>query len=78
MLDALPRRIGRIGAELGREMALRMPVSSFCRSAIACTGVELVNGSPCIWDIRMIKTEAEIAHISLYLPDRQRRLCGAA
>ncbi|RWK52306.1 MAG: aminopeptidase P family protein, partial [Mesorhizobium sp.] len=30
-LDSLPKRFGRIGAELGREMAIRMPVSDFLK-----------------------------------------------
>lgn len=61
-LGGLPRRHGRIGAELGREMALRMPVKDFLelRGRLAS---ELVDGSPCIWEIRMVKSEAEIACI---------------
>jgi Xaa-Pro dipeptidase len=65
-LAGLPRRWGRIGAELGREMALRMPVAQFLelRSAVP---VELADGSPCLWEIRMAKTEAEV--------ERIRRIC---
>jgi Xaa-Pro dipeptidase len=61
-LEALPRRFGKIGAEMGREMALRMPVSEF----LALRGMvssEIVDGTPCLWDIRMVKTAAEIEHI---------------
>lgn len=66
-LSGLPRRFGRIGAELGREMALRMPVAQFLalRPLVAS---EIVDGSPCLWEIRRVKTEAEI--------DRIRRICG--
>jgi len=66
-LSGTPRRFGRIGAELGREMALRMPVAQFLelRSRVS---PELADGAPCIWEIRMVKTEAEI--------DRIRRICG--
>lgn len=63
-LRALPRRFGRIGAEIGREMALRMPVSDYLRLPALLPGIELVDGSPAIWDARMIKTEAEVARIS--------------
>jgi Xaa-Pro aminopeptidase len=62
VLDALPRRFGRIGAELGREMALRMPVIDLLRLR-DMLGRDLVDGTPAIWAMRMIKTEAEIDHI---------------
>ncbi len=68
-LSGLTRRSGRIGAELGREMSLRMPVTQFLdlRSRVPA---ELADGSPCIWEIRMVKTEAEV--------ERIRRICGIA
>jgi Xaa-Pro dipeptidase len=62
-LERLPRRFGKIGAEMGREMALRMPVTEF----LALRGMlasEIVDGTPCLWEIRMVKTEAEIEHIN--------------
>jgi Xaa-Pro dipeptidase len=61
-IEALPRKFGRIGAEIGREMALRMPVEDF----LALRGIlnsTVADGSPCIWEIRMVKTAAEIEHI---------------
>jgi Xaa-Pro aminopeptidase len=63
VLEALPRRFGRIGFELGREHSLRMPVTQFLDLRQALPGILLVNGSPSIWEIRMVKTEAEIAHV---------------
>lgn len=68
-LSGVPRRFGRVGAELGREMSLRMPVTQFLelRSRVPA---ELADGSPCIWDIRVVKTEAEI--------ERIRRICRIA
>jgi Xaa-Pro aminopeptidase len=62
-LESLPRRFGKIGAEMGREMALRMPVSEF----LALRGMlasEIIDGTPCLWEIRMVKTAAEIEHIN--------------
>ncbi len=62
-LESLPRRFGKIGAEMGREMALRMPVSEF----LALRGMlasEIADGTPCLWEIRMVKTAAEIEHIN--------------
>lgn len=68
-LEGLPRRFGRIGAELGREMSLRMPVVDFLRLRDSL-GSEIVDGSPSIWEMRMVKTDAEIDHI--------RYICGIA
>jgi Xaa-Pro dipeptidase len=61
-IESLPRKHGKVGAEMGREMALRMPVAEFLQLR-GSLGLSLGNGSPCIWEIRMVKTEAEIAHI---------------
>lgn len=61
-IEGLPRKHGKVGAEMGREMALRMPVAEFLQLR-GSLGSSLENGSPCIWEIRMVKTEAEIAHI---------------
>lgn len=61
-LEELPKRFGRIGAELGREMSLRMPVIDLLKLRDSMAS-ELVDGSPAIWDMRMIKTAAEIVHI---------------
>jgi Xaa-Pro aminopeptidase len=62
-LSGLPRRYGQIGAELGREMSLRMPVIEFLALRDLLHGISLSNGTPCLWEIRMIKTEAEVAHL---------------
>jgi Xaa-Pro dipeptidase len=61
-LAGLPRKFGRIGAELGREMSLRMPVIDLFRLRDKL-GSEIVDGSPTIWESRMVKTDAEIARI---------------
>lgn len=63
VLAQLPRRFGRVGAELGREMALRMPVVQLEDLRSHLPGLEFADGSPCIWQTRMIKTPAEIARI---------------
>lgn len=62
VLEALPRRFGRVGAELGREMAIRMPVVDLYRLREGMS-TEMVDGSPAIWAMRMVKTDAEIDHI---------------
>ncbi|MGI6246886.1 MAG: M24 family metallopeptidase [Pseudochelatococcus sp.] len=68
-LQSLPARFGRVGAELGREMTLRMPVIDFLALRDGL-GSEIVDGSPAIWEMRLIKTDAEIAHIAY--------ICGIA
>jgi Xaa-Pro aminopeptidase len=62
-LDALPRRFARVGFELGREQSLRMPVVQFLELRDRLPGLDLADGSGCLWAVRMVKTEAEIAHI---------------
>lgn len=62
-LRALPRRFGRIGMELGRESTVRMPLVDFLEVRERLRGVELVDGSPCMWQVRRIKSAAEVAHI---------------
>ena len=69
-LANLPHRFGRIGAELGREMVLRMPVVEFDALRDRLPGFQFADGSPCLWDIRMVKTAAEVACI--------RHICGLA
>ncbi len=61
-IQGLPRKSGKIGAEMGREMALRMPVSEFLALREGL-GSAIEDGSPSIWEIRMVKTAAEIDHI---------------
>lgn len=70
VLAQLPRRFGRVGAELGREMALRMPVVQLDELRGRLPGLEFADGSPCIWQMRMIKTQGEIARIG--------HICGIA
>jgi Xaa-Pro aminopeptidase len=62
-LANLPHRFGRLGAELGREMVLRMPIIEFDALRERLPGFEFVNGTPCLWEIRMVKTAAEVARI---------------
>ena len=64
VLSSLPRRHGRVGAELGREMTLRMPVIEFLALRERAAPIEIVDGAPTLWQIRMVKSEAEIAHLA--------------
>ena len=62
-LEKITKRFGKIGAELGREMSLRMPILDFLKLRETIQS-EIVNGSPAIWEMRIVKTEAEIDHIN--------------
>jgi Xaa-Pro dipeptidase len=62
-LRSLPSRFGRIGMELGRESIVRMPLVDFLELRNCLTGIELADGSPCIWQVRRIKSPAELACI---------------
>lgn len=62
-LRSLPRRFGRIGMEMGRECSVRMPLVDLEILRGRLQGIELVNGSPCIWQVRNIKSAGEVAVI---------------
>lgn len=67
-LASVPRRHGRIGAELGRESCVRMPVLDLRRVESSLAGTDIVDGTPVVRAARMDKSEAEI--------DRIRHVCG--
>ena len=61
-IDNLKKTYGKIGAEFGKEMAIRMPVKDlFKLKEIVKTNI--VDGSDAIWEMRMIKTNAEVERI---------------
>lgn len=63
VLKELPRRFGRIGFELGRECTLRMPILDFQKLLPMISPIEVVDGGPCIWEVRNIKSAAEVTKI---------------
>lgn len=63
VLGSLPRKYSRIGFELGRESVIRMPVLDFLRVRENLTGIEIADGANCIWEVRNIKSAAEIEKI---------------
>jgi Xaa-Pro aminopeptidase len=67
-LEECAGRAGRVGAELGPETSLRMPVNDLARLRGLLGGTEIVDGSPLIRDLRMVKSAAEVARI--------RTICG--
>jgi Xaa-Pro dipeptidase len=54
---------GRIGAELGREQRLGMPVAEFERVRLELAPARFEDAADLLWDLRMIKTEDDIAAI---------------
>ena len=61
-LENLKKIHGQVGAEFGKEMTIRMPVKDlFKLKEVVSTNI--VDGSDAIWDMRMIKTDAEIERI---------------
>jgi Xaa-Pro dipeptidase len=72
-LRSLPRRFGRIGMEMGRECTVRMPLVDLEALRGRLQGQQLVDGSPCIWQVRNIKSVAEIS----YIRDICQRVSGA-
>jgi Xaa-Pro aminopeptidase len=54
---------GRVGAELGAEMSLDIPVEDFLHLQRLMPGVEFVDAGNVLWPVRYRKSEAEIAYI---------------
>ena len=62
-LTSLPRRFGRIGAEMGPEMVLRMPAADFLRIGGIIAPLEFADGTPVLRALRGVKSPAEIDKI---------------
>ena len=54
---------GRIGAELGFDQRLAMPVAELRSLEARLDGGELVDASALLWELRSIKTPAEVAYV---------------
>ena len=66
-LSSLSRRFGRIGAEMGPEMVLRMPAADFLRIGETIAPLGFADGTPVLRRLRGVKSPAEI--------DRIRHVC---
>ena len=62
LLESLPARFGAIGAELGKEMSIRMPVLDFGLLQDNFK-FDIIDGTSLIWNLRTIKTINEIKKI---------------
>lgn len=67
-LRDVPRRFGRIGAELGPETVLRMPLNDFFRVQDAIRPIEFADATSVLRRLRGVKSPAEVAKI--------RHVCG--
>ena len=63
LIKEIPSRFNNIGAELGREMSLRMPLVDFF-SLQSNLSRNFIDASPILWELRMIKSNAEIDEIN--------------
>ncbi|MCZ6675747.1 MAG: Xaa-Pro peptidase family protein [Candidatus Poribacteria bacterium] len=63
-IEGLGLQKGCIGAELGGEMVLDLPFADFVALQDALPDACFVDGSPLLWQLRMIKSEAEIARVA--------------
>jgi Xaa-Pro dipeptidase len=59
------RKLGsaRIGVELGVDQRLLMPPAEFSALGVELPGAELVDAAPLLWQLRSIKSAAEVAYI---------------
>ncbi|MCB0181136.1 MAG: aminopeptidase P family protein [Anaerolineae bacterium] len=57
-------RTGRVGLPMGPETHLRMPLADFETLRAKTSGIELVDATPIIRALRLIKSETEIAKIA--------------
>jgi Xaa-Pro aminopeptidase len=66
VVDALRERVppgGRVGAELGPEMRLEMPVGDFLRIGQALDGIRFEDAGPVLRPLRMVKSEPEVTRL---------------
>jgi len=54
---------GRIGVDFGNEMRLGMPIPAFRKLEALVPKAKMIDGSPILWKLRMVKSLAEIAYI---------------
>lgn len=62
-IEALPKKFGRVGAELGPETRLGMPVADLLRLWDMIGPTEMADGAGVLRALRLIKSEAEVVRI---------------
>ena len=61
-IEEQTKKFNKIGAELGKEMFIRMPIIDFDKIRENLSS-KIIDGSPAIWEMRMVKTASEVKHI---------------
>ena len=64
-INNLSNQYGSIGCEIGKESVLRMPNNDFVELQNQVSQFSFIDGSTIIWDLRMIKSKAEIEKTKL-------------
>jgi len=64
VINDLPRRHGRLGVPLGPETIIRMPANDYQRLLDGFQGLEVVDASALLHQVRYVKSAAEIAKIA--------------
>lgn len=60
LFEILGVRSGRVGVELGLDQRMMMPVAAYEALKAMVPGCEFVDAAPLLWDMRMVKSAAEI------------------
>jgi Xaa-Pro aminopeptidase len=63
VLNARGLGSARLGAELGEDQRLLFPALALRELRVECPHVQLLDASDLIWQLRMIKSDAEVAYI---------------
>ena len=61
LMNEIPSKFNIIGAELGKEMSLRMPLKDFFLQSTLSR--KIIDASSILWELRLIKSNAEIDKI---------------
>ena len=64
LFEPLARKQARLGVMKGHETGLRMPLADYERLVAALPGLSIVDATPLIRQLRMVKSEAEIAKLA--------------
>jgi len=63
ILKELGLKKARVGVDFGLEMRLGIPLTTFRKLEALSKGIKFVDGSPLLWELRLIKTPRELAYI---------------
>lgn len=64
ILKELHLKRARVGVDFGLEMRLGIPLTTFRKLEALNKAIKFVDGSPLLWELRLIKTPRELAYIT--------------